>query len=76
MLYLSNFRLQFLNPIIIFEIITLEFVKLYPKRNNFRLTTKIAFLDNFRQELEKTSVIFEINTLEFVKGLKNFGALK
>ena len=63
------FALEFENNIVIFEISTLEFVKLQSfvkKQNCLILGPKNAFLGIFGLEFQNNIVIFEISTFEFV----------
>ena len=67
--YLSTFGQEFLKTIVIFEISTLEFVKLQnfeKKQKCLNLGPKMTYLSIFVVEFENNIVMFEISTLEFV----------
>ena len=69
MLYLGIFGLEVENSIVIFEITTLAFLKLWnfvKKWKCLNLVPKMLFWGIFKLEFEKKIVIFEISTFEFV----------
>ena len=66
------FRLNFEKTIVIFEISTLDFVKMLKFMQNKKKTTtnlrpKMPYLGNFELLVWKAFVIFEVSTIEFVK---------
>ena len=64
---LHIFGLEFENIIVIFEISTLDSVKVWCKKQEFlNLGPKMFDLGSFWLEFENNIVVFEISNLEFV----------
>ena len=65
--YLGIFGMELQKTIVIFEIISLEFVKVqsFIQQKNLKFGTKNALFGQFRPEFE--FFVFEINALKFSK---------